>query len=220
MSAETKEIAIYGAGGFGREVACLIRKINEASPDAPPWKIIGFFDDGVPAGTRNPYGEILGGIDALNAFPRPLAVAIAIGNPHALSAVVGKIRNENVSFPNVFSPDLIFLDRERIEFGRGNIVAFGCLLSTNVRIGDFNVFNSCVTVGHDAEIGSFNSFMPGSRISGSVQIGDRNFFGLNSGIFQGIKIGDDVTLGGNSFAVTRLRDGKTYVGNPASVFHF
>ena len=28
-----KKIAIYGAGGFGREVACLIKKNNEAYPE-------------------------------------------------------------------------------------------------------------------------------------------------------------------------------------------
>lgn len=29
-----KDIAIYGAGGFGREVACLIKRINDHSPNA------------------------------------------------------------------------------------------------------------------------------------------------------------------------------------------
>ena len=38
-----KDIAIYGAGGFGREVACLLRRINE---QAPQWNLRGFFDDG------------------------------------------------------------------------------------------------------------------------------------------------------------------------------
>ena len=37
-----KDIAIYGAGGFGREVACLIKRINEK---APTWNFIGFFDN-------------------------------------------------------------------------------------------------------------------------------------------------------------------------------
>lgn len=219
MSAETKEIAIYGAGGFGREVACLIRKINEASPDAPPWKIIGFFDDGVPAGTRNPYGEILGGIDALNAFPRPLAVAIAIGNPHALSAVVGKIRNENVSFPNVFTPDAFLLDSKSIVFGRGNLIIRSSL-SSCVSLGDFNVLNGYVSIGHDAHIGSFNTFLPGTKISGGCIIGDRNLFGLNSGVFQGVRIGNDTTVGGCSFVVRKTKDGCTYVGNPATLLRF
>ena len=37
-----KDIAIYGAGGFGKEVACLIKRINEQEPT---WKLVGFFDD-------------------------------------------------------------------------------------------------------------------------------------------------------------------------------
>ena len=37
-----KDIAIFGAGGFGREVACLIKRINEKEPT---WRFIGFFDD-------------------------------------------------------------------------------------------------------------------------------------------------------------------------------
>lgn len=37
-----KDIAIYGAGGFGREVACLLNAIN--ANDAI-WNLIGFFDD-------------------------------------------------------------------------------------------------------------------------------------------------------------------------------
>ena len=49
-----KEIAIYGFGGFGREVACLIRKINERQPR---WKFIGYFDDGHAS------GEDLQGLD-------------------------------------------------------------------------------------------------------------------------------------------------------------
>lgn len=36
-----KDIAIYGAGGFGREVACMIKHINE-SADEPIWNLVGF----------------------------------------------------------------------------------------------------------------------------------------------------------------------------------
>ena len=38
-----KDIAIFGAGGFGREVACLIKRINKQQPNT--WNFIGFFDD-------------------------------------------------------------------------------------------------------------------------------------------------------------------------------
>ena len=54
--AHIKDIAIYGAGGFGREVACLIRIINESLKE-PRWNIIGFFDDGKEVGFKTEYGE-------------------------------------------------------------------------------------------------------------------------------------------------------------------
>lgn len=38
-----KKIAIYGAGGFGREVAFLIDDINKVNPQ---YEFIGYFDDG------------------------------------------------------------------------------------------------------------------------------------------------------------------------------
>ena len=44
INAIMKDIAIFGAGGFGREVACLIRIINESASE-PKWNLIGFFDD-------------------------------------------------------------------------------------------------------------------------------------------------------------------------------
>ena len=53
-----KDIAIYGAGGFGREVACMIKHINE-SADEPIWNLVGFFDDGKEKGSRNEYGPCL-----------------------------------------------------------------------------------------------------------------------------------------------------------------
>lgn len=74
-----KDIAIYGAGGLGREVACLIRIINEKTPQ---WNLIGFFDDDEKLkDTRNEYGKVIGGIEELNNYNQPLAVAIAIGSP-------------------------------------------------------------------------------------------------------------------------------------------
>lgn len=67
---KVKDIAIFGAGGFGREVACLLRKINAVEPT---WNFVGFYDDGLEKGSRVDYGEILGGIADLNVVDRPLA---------------------------------------------------------------------------------------------------------------------------------------------------
>lgn len=212
-----KDIAIYGAGGFGREVACLLKRINEQEPQ---WNLIGFFDDGKEYGYVTEYGKVLGGMEELNSFSSPLSIVIAIGSPKTVERIVDKIKNPLIDFPNIFSPDTIFLDKDNISFGKGNLVCSECLFSCNIQVGNFNTFNGFITVGHDAVIGDFNSLMPAVRISGEVNIGDRNFFGVSSVILQQIRIGNDTVVGANSTILRKTKDGNTYVGNPASIIKY
>ena len=88
-----KDIAIYGAGGFGREVACLIKRINEKEPT---WNFIGFFDDGLVAGTNNEYGTILGGLGDLNSWDKPLDIVLAIGSPRVVEKISKNIYNKKI----------------------------------------------------------------------------------------------------------------------------
>lgn len=212
-----KDIAIYGAGGFGREVACLIRIINEKNPT---WNLIGFFDDGIEKGTKNEYGEVLGGITEVNNFSEPLAIVIAIANPKIVSKIVTNITNLNVDFPNLISPDLIYLDKDNVTLGKGNIISFGSIISCNVSIGDFNIFNWSITIGHDVKIQDYNAFMPCVKISGEVNIGNRNFFGVGSTVLQQLTIGEDTIIGANSLILRKTKDGMTYVGNPAKIINY
>ena len=100
-----KNIAIIGAGGFGRETACCLRAINGESPS---WNLIGFFDDGVAAGTENEYGRVLGTVEDLNAWKEPLSVVIAIASPRALERISGLLDNPLLDFPNIIAPDVKF----------------------------------------------------------------------------------------------------------------
>jgi len=212
-----KKIAIYGAGGFGREVACLINKINEKSPE---WAIIGFFDDGIEKGSKNKYGEVLGGINELNEYPEELAITIAIASPKIVEKIVGNITSTNIYFPNIISQDLVYLDPNNVKIGYGNIICSYCLISCNVEIGNFNILNGFIPIGHDTKIGNFNSIMPAVKISGEVTIGDRNFMGVNSVVLQQIRIGNDTVIGANSLIIRKTKDGMTYVGSPASIVKY
>ena len=211
-----KDIAIFGAGGLGKEIACLINLINN-SKECPEWNFVGFFDDN-PAlkGSSNEYGEVLGGKNLLNNWDKPLSLAIAIGSPGIVKKVVSNITNNLVDYPNLFAPDTIFLDKNNIRFGKGNIVCVGCSFSCNVNVGDFNCFNSFISVGHDTSIGNFNSLMPAVRLSGEVKIGDENFIGCAAVVLQQIRVGSQTTIGANSSVIRKTKDGCTYVGNPAT----
>jgi sugar O-acyltransferase (sialic acid O-acetyltransferase NeuD family) len=212
-----KKIAIYGAGGFGREVACLIQKINEKSPE---WELIGFFDDGIVEGTQNEYGKVLGGIDQVNNYPEDLAIVIAIASPKIIEKIVGNITSSKISFPNIISPDVTFLDKNNFSIGKGNIISYHCVLSCNVHIGDFNIFNWAITIGHDVTIQNYNAFMPDVKISGEVNIGNKNFFGVNSTVLQQLQIGDETVIGASSLVLRKTKNGMTYVGNPASIIKY
>lgn len=207
-----KDIAIYGAGGFGKEIACLIEKINNSNKI---WNFIGYFDDGLDIGVDVSYGKIIGGIHELNEYNKPLSLVIAIASTVTLSRIHSLIENKNINFPNLISPDLIFLDKKSTELGIGNIFCSGCLISCNVKIGNFNIFNGFIPIGHDTIIGNYNSFMPSVKISGEVKIGDCNFFGVNSVLLQKIKIGNYVRLAASSVLIKNPKDNNLYLGNPA-----
>ncbi len=209
-----KEIAIYGAGGFGKEVACIINKINEKSPI---WKIIGFFDDGIPKGKQiSHFGVVLGDKNDLNKWERPISIAFAIGSPRILKMLVENITNPNVEYPNIIHPEVVYADTITFSIGKGNVITRGCTFSCDVTIGDFNQFNSISALAHDVIVGSFNIFMPLTRISGEVKIGDSNFFGIGSIVLQCLKIGNNTRIGAGSIVMTKTKDGHLYLGNPAT----
>lgn len=215
---QMKDIAIYGAGGLGREIACLLRSINDSMVE-PQWNLIGFFDDGLPKDSCNKYGKILGGIDDLNQWKEDLAVVIAIGNSTIIKKIVGNIDNNLIYFPNIIHATS-FADKKAVCMGKGNIITRGCHISCDVCIGDFNIMNGSVVFGHDVKIGSYNTFMPAVRISGGVLIGDENFFGVNSIILQQLTIGNHVRLGAGSVLMHKPKDGSLYIGNPAKLFKY
>lgn len=210
-----KDIAIFGAGGFGRELACIIQQINK---EKPTWNLIGFFDDAFEAGTELQYGKALGGIDALNEWVKPISVAIALGSPKVLRAVVGKITNPNVEFPNVVAPNVLFMDEGSVIMGKGNIIFPNSLISCNVKLGDFNMLNVYTQIGHESEFGNYNVVMPTTNISGGVVIGDANLFGVKSTVLQYKKVGNEVVLSPGSVLSRTAKDGKIYLGNPAKMF--
>ena len=104
MYRNRKKIAVFGAGGFGLEVAMLIEQINEGSNK---WELIGFFDDGIGKGKIINGYPVLGGVKELNQWDRKLLLVIALGQPGIKKAVCEKIKirvvnNNVISFMFLF----------------------------------------------------------------------------------------------------------------------
>lgn len=212
------DIAIYGAGGFGREVACMLNKINS---NIPTWNIVGFFDDGKIKGERISHlGSVIGGLRELNEWDRPISVALCFGNPNTVKLIREKLTNPYIIFPNLIDPDFSIADKDTFSIGVGNIIKAHCSVTVDVSIGNFNMLNGYVSIGHDVKIGDYNTLMPGTRISGEVKIGNKNLLGADCFVKQQIKIGDNVTISPLSALLTKPKNGGTYIGNPAKIFKF
>lgn len=205
------KIAIYGTGGFGREVHQMIEYINQQNH---VWEFVGYFDEYLIPGTSINGFTVLGGTNELNNIQDNLALVIAIGKPKAVKEVAESIHNKNISFPNLIHPHVQY-DQRYNKIGVGNIICYGCYFTCNIEVGSFNIFNTRATLGHDTQIGSYNIFQPNVQISGEVKIGDLNFFGVNSCVLQQKRIGNNNKLGAGSLLLRNIKNDATYFGNPA-----
>lgn len=209
-----KKIAVFGAGGFGLEVAMLIEQINAKSE---VWDLIGFFDDGVKIGTIVNGYPVIGGVETLNGWKEKLYLSLALGIPKTKKAVCGKIKNENIAYPTLVHPSIISGKSEYVKLGEGCIICAGNIITTNIEIGRHVILNLACTIGHETEIGDFSSFMPTCNISGEVQIGESTFWGTGSKVINQIKVGNNVIIGAGAVVTTDIPDNVTAVGIPAKV---
>jgi sugar O-acyltransferase (sialic acid O-acetyltransferase NeuD family) len=214
MNKHKKKIAIFGAGGFGLEVAMLIEQINGGSNE---WEIIGFFDDGIEKGKIINNYPVLGGIEAVNQWDKKLYLVYALGHPRIKKAVYEKVNNKNIKYPVLIHPNVIMGKCKYVKINEGCIIAAGNIITTNITIGKHVILNLACTVGHETVIGDFSSFMPTCNISGGVQIGEATFWGTGSKVIDGLCVGNNVIVGAGSVIINNVIDNVTVAGVPAKI---
>lgn len=208
-----KDIYIFGAGGFAREIVYLIRDIQEYKvkafvdiKEAPPIEIDG---ETISIISEKTFKTI--------CQSTPTHAAIAIANNTIVKKIVSHYKDICI-FPNIIHPSVTHFGK--LTIGEGNIITMGNGFSEHVRVGSFNRFNTHCGIGHDTCIGNYNMFNPGCKISGAVTIGDGNSFGVNAVVLQQIKIGNNNAVGAASLIIHHLKDGKSYIGVPAKKIEF
>lgn len=211
---QVQKIAVYGAGGFGLEVAMLIEQINAANPS---WEMIGYFDDKLDAGKVVNGYPVLGGISDLNCWKEPLAVTLGLGIPQTREAVFNSITNSMVSYPTLVHPSVIMGNPDLCRIGRGSIICAGSVLTTNYDLGEQVVVNINCTVGHEVTIKSFSALMPSCSISGEVIIEKGVFVGTGVKVINRLLIGGNTVIGAGAVVVTDLPSNVTAVGVPAKI---
>lgn len=209
------KVAVYGAGGFGREVAWLVDVCGRAGAG---YEVVCFIDDD-PAIAGQVLNDIpcMGIEAAQNRFP-DARVVTAIGSPAVRQRLVEKSAAAGFGFETVIHPDV---ERSKwIEYGEGTVICAGNILTTNIELGKHVQINLDCTIGHDVIMGDYCTTAPGVHISGYCHFGKRVYIGTGAVLINGtaeapLVIGDDVVIGAGACVVRSVEAGQTVVGVPA-----
>ncbi len=179
----TREIMIVGAGGFGREAAWTIERLNAAEP---AWELIGFADDApnLATGTLEGY-PLLGPVEQASHDHPGAAVFIAIGNNAIRESVSLRLRGHD--FPALVDPSADVAPTA--EIGRGALVGPHAVVSVGAELGAFAIVNARAGVGHDSKIGAFAQICPGATLSGHTVVGGHALVASNASTVPGVSIG-------------------------------
>lgn len=205
-----KDLYIIGAGGFGREVAWLVERINAVEPT---WNLVGFIDDDETKwGTKESDYTILGGCDYLRKLSDVYAIC-AIGAAKTRKIVIEKMRASNVKFATLIDPSVLI--SKKVEIGEGTIICANSIITVDIKIGEHVIINLDCTIGHDDIIDNFVTIYPSVNVSGNVHLGECAELGTGMQIIQGKKVAPNTIIGAGSVVVRDCVESGTYVGSPA-----
>ena len=100
-----KDLYIIGAGGFGREVAWVVERINSIKPT---WNLKGFIDDNETLwGSIEGEYHVLGGCEHLSTLEDVYAVC-AVGSSNVRKKIIEKLKDTSVKFATLVDPSVLY----------------------------------------------------------------------------------------------------------------
>lgn len=199
-------LAIYGAGGAGREV-------KEIADLQDQWSEIIFIND-------NAESPMFKGVQCMpfsqfnqNYSPEAAKVIIALGEPQYKISLYNKVKSAGYSFANVIHPSAIISPSAKL--GAGITVKAGVIISADAVIEDNVSLQEYMSVGHDTIIHKHAQISAYVVFGGNCEVGDGTYVGLHVPIKEGIKIGAHSIIGMGSVVVRDIPDHVVAMGNPA-----
>ncbi len=212
---QAQELLIFGAGGFGREVASWVQR---ATWNGHGFRLLAFVDDGLQAAE-------LSGVPVLTleraAAAHPGAGVLAsVGDPRLRQRLIARAREHGLTATAPLIHPSVEYDARSVRFGDGAVVCAGSILTVDIEVGEHAQVNLDCTVGHDAVIGAYATLSPGVHISGNVALEQCVFFGtgavtLNGSPGRPLRLGADAVVGAGAVVTRDVPAGTTVVGVPA-----
>lgn len=209
-----QKLVIIGAGGFGREVAWLVERINRVKPT---WELVGFVDDNDSLAGQTIGGyPVVGNNSWLTANGTDVFAVCAIGSSKIRKKVIEKL--PDLRYATLIDPSVDLTGR--IVIGEGSIICAGSILTVDITLGSHVIVNLDCTIGHDAILQSFVTLYPSVNISGYTILSEGVEMGTGSQIIQNINIGKGTIVGAGAVVIRELPGNCTAVGSPAKPIKF
>lgn len=200
--AAMQKLAIYGAGGFGREVASMALRAGFS-------EIVFVSQDSA---------DPIFGFDVIHpdALSGSEQICIAIGDGATRQRLADDFSEDRLA--SVIAATAVIGHDTHI--GPGAIFSDFTMVTASARIGRQFHCNIYSYVAHDCEIGDFVTFAPKVCCNGNVHIGDFAYIGTGAVIKQGVpgkplRIGAGAVVGMGAVVTKDVPDGAVVVGNPA-----
>ena len=209
----SERLIILGTGGSALDVLDVIDALNAGGAG---WTVVGFLDDGRPAGEAYLGLPLFGPLTAAAQHPE-CAFINTIGsdrNHRQRAAIIAKTRLRPTQFATLVHPHASV--SPRAVLGRGVCVNYGVSIGGRAVIGDHVYLCPGAIIGHDSVIGDYSIVAPGAVISGFVEIGESCYVGAGATVRQAIHVGARSLIGMGAVVVRDVETGVTVVGNPAT----
>jgi sugar O-acyltransferase (sialic acid O-acetyltransferase NeuD family) len=209
VESRSESIAIFGAGGFGREVLVYLDEALQASGRCVE-DVAVFVVPNAPTQPTRIHGVRV--VQESDFDVRLADVILGIGKPDARQRIAASLPPAT-RFATLIHPSAVVSRWSTL--GEGTVVTPGAVVTSDVRVGRHAHLNLHATIGHDCVIGDFFTASPGVNVSGRCRIGDRVYLGTNCALRENLDVGADVTVGMGAVVVRSLLDPGVYVGVPA-----
>lgn len=205
------DLIIVGAGGFGREVAWLVERINAVQLT---WNLLGFLDDNDALQGEQVDGySVLGTIEHITLYMDAWLVC-GIATARVRKSIIQRLNSYGeLKYATLIDPSVAM--SERVRIGEGTIICAHSIVTVDIKIGSHVIINPDCTIGHDAILKDFVTMYPSVNVSGTTMIGECVELGTGIQIIQGKTIGDQTIVGAGAVVVKDLPAKCTAVGSPA-----
>jgi sugar O-acyltransferase (sialic acid O-acetyltransferase NeuD family) len=199
-------LAIYGPGGYGREVASFARRQGE---------VVFVSDSEEEIGVRINDVAV---ISFAQLVEKGMAVCVAVADATVRRRLVTKCEEAGVRIGHAWADTS--LRGDNVHVGAGAILSDFTLCTADLTIGQHLQANIYSYIAHDCVIGNFVTLAPRVCVNGNTIIEDDVYVGTGAILRQGtpdkpLRIGRGAVIGMGAVVTKDVAPGVTVIGNPA-----